>query len=280
MYYATSMRGVPHEPQTQLRMGAPPRAALATTLYPAPSGAGAINDGRRPMTMTNLDTLKRRRAEARTRHDADVSTLARGRQQLAAAQGAIDKLAHEDAEAVSRHARRLEQHARDGGKPGAVPSLVPSDRHLAAQVSAQRTYAAAGQMVAALEVAEHESAEALRVAEAAVHQAAAEALIAEVLRRDVPRLEALRTEVAALELSLRALSGVLPNIPAAISLAASDDLNVSVSELRSRGDINTSVAELSGRVTRGAEQASEWRQRLEQLESGDGGDDTAAEVAA
>jgi len=219
--------------------------------------------------MTNLNTAKRRRAEARARHDADMTTLERGRQQLAAAQGAIDKLAAEDTEAIARHARRLEQHAR-AGKAGGVPSLVPSDKHLAAQVSAQRTHAAAGQMVAALEVPERQSAEALRMADAAVHQAALDQLgleaeeLAAAIERD-------RLALEAAELRLRALRELTGFTPSARALAAMhDDLHVPVFALRSRGDLDTPVGELQGHVNRGAAATAEWQTRLEELEAGDG----------
>lgn len=94
--------------------------------------------------------------QARDRHTADVAALNRGRVRLADAQAQMKQLAAEDAEAIARHAQRLEAQTRSGST-GPVPSLVPTEAQLAARDVASRTLAAVQQMVKSLEVAEAQS---------------------------------------------------------------------------------------------------------------------------
>jgi hypothetical protein len=135
---------------------------------------------------TELSAAKVRFAAATAQHEADVQALERGRGRLADAQAEIDKLVAEDAHAIERHAARLTQQTREG-RDGPLPALVPSDKLLAAQITAQRTLQAAQQMIASLEQAERASRDELAAAEQAVGAAAdavlsaeAEQLLAEV----------------------------------------------------------------------------------------------------
>jgi hypothetical protein len=118
---------------------------------------------------TELDAALAAHTAARARHAADAEALARGRERFAAAADELQRLATLDDEAIARHAKRLEQQTREG-KNGPLPALVPSDKHLAAQIAASRTHAAAQQMVASLEQAEKCSAQELVAAERAEQQ--------------------------------------------------------------------------------------------------------------
>jgi ribosome assembly protein YihI (activator of Der GTPase) len=125
---------------------------------------------------SRLQETAAQEAEAEARHTADADALAHGRSRLADAAAEVARLSGLDDEAVQRHARRLEQDARAGRK-GPLPLLQPSDEHLAKQIAATRTHAAAVQMVASLEQAEKLTAEQLAAATAA-HRAAASAVMA------------------------------------------------------------------------------------------------------
>src|SRR5689334_10462779 len=87
---------------------------------------------------TELPAARAAVAAARTRHDADAAALTLGRERLAAAKSAVDRLANDDAAAITRHAKRLEQQAR-AGNSGPLPQLAPSDRHVAEEIAARRT---------------------------------------------------------------------------------------------------------------------------------------------
>jgi hypothetical protein len=143
-------------------------------------------------TPNNLPAALAARDTARAKHAADAEALERGRERLAATQTDIDRLAAEDAAAVERHARRLEQQTREG-KGGAVPQLIPTDKHLASEVAARRTHAAAVQMVANLEAAENGSRQVLAGAEQRVTEARNALKRAEV-DRIAERIAQLRAE--------------------------------------------------------------------------------------
>jgi hypothetical protein len=112
---------------------------------------------------TELDAALAAHTAARSQHTADADALTRGRERLAAAAAELQRLSTLD-EAIARHAKRLEQQTREG-RNGPLPALVPSDKHLAQQITASRTHAAAQQMVASLESAERAAREALTAAE-------------------------------------------------------------------------------------------------------------------
>ena len=146
--------------------------------------------------------------QAQRQHQADVQALELSRQKLATAQTDLDALAQQDAEAIARHARRLEQQTRDG-KSGPIPQLVPSEKHLAAEIAARRTHAAATAMVENIETAERASAEALRVAEQAV-EASRNAVIRARCNELTEELRALRAREMSLVATLMAVRDVAP----------------------------------------------------------------------
>jgi hypothetical protein len=125
-----------------------------------------------------LDAARAREAEARAAHEGDAEALARGQERLGGAQVEVKRLAEEDADVIARHAARLDQQTREG-KTGPLPLLVLSDKHLAAQITAQRTHAAAVQMVASLEEAAKCSARELTARSAASAAAGAAVKAAE-----------------------------------------------------------------------------------------------------
>jgi hypothetical protein len=83
-------------------------------------------------------------------HQADVAALERGRERLAAAEAEIARIGALNADAVARHAERLERQTREG-VDSAPAALVPSERHLLQEVTAQRTKLATEKMVESLE---------------------------------------------------------------------------------------------------------------------------------
>ena len=229
--------------------------------------------------MTNLDSLRQRCAERRSKLATTVAAIMRNKESAAAAQREVSKVETEEREWIARDAhRRVERALADTGP---APSLVPTDRASLNKRKAELTLAAELQAGATLELTAQTDRKELADAEAALDAAVAEVLIADVLRREVPELAALRAREAAIVASLRALSQVLP-VPPAIAIAAADDLHVPVSQLRGRSDsdINTSVGVLAGHVDRDAEHVTAWRARLEQLKAGDDDDGTSESVAA
>jgi hypothetical protein len=139
--------------------------------------------------MSPLHDAIAHRAAALAAHAADAEALARGRERLAAAQAELDRLTTDDAEAITRHARRLAEQTR-GGYSGPVPVLVPTDAALVALATAQRTHVAAVQMISSLEASELASRHELAAADQAVRAA-------EIARETelVRRLDAKRTQI-------------------------------------------------------------------------------------
>lgn len=186
------------------------------------------------MNSTTLPAAREAAIAARARHDSDCAALARGRERLAEAEAALRRLAADDEAAITRHAKRLEKQTREGSA-GPVPALVPTDKHLAAQITAQRTYAAAVQMVTSLESSESGSAAALAAAEEAL-QAAVLTVLGEEADARAARLEALRREVEEEEQLLgavRDLPGFRPS--RAVYRALRDTLNLPINELSPTG---------------------------------------------
>lgn len=218
--------------------------------------------------------------EAEAAHRANVEALDRAREQLAAARTALDNLAADDEAAVARHARRLEARPRKG-ESGPPPALVPTDKHVAAQITAQRTHSAARLMVANLESAVRESERALATAEEALQSAALNAL-SEEADRMAGELESLRERVEAHERLLgacRDVPGFRPSL--AVFRALRDTVNLPINELNPTGawdrTWNTPV-NMRDRVP--VDASAHWGDRLAALISGKTADPTADAAAA
>jgi hypothetical protein len=234
------------------------------------------------MTLTNTGAarvLTSTRAEivaAQTAHQANTEALARGRERLEAARTEIARLDTANSEAVARHARRLEQHARDG-KSGELPQLMPPDKHIAAEIAARRTFQAATLAVASLEAAEQQSRQALARAEAA-HRDVALAILADEGDALAQRLIDHDAEGEAMRQQLAGLRDLVP--PSALVRRAvflpSDWVNVPLNELReleaaggrhTRLRADTPLNKLD-RDEIAPEAIEHWRARLESLLSG------------
>lgn len=221
-----------------------------------------------------LDEARALEAEAVAEDTAETEALMRGQPRLAEANAEVARLSGLDDEAEQRHARRLENQAREG-KSGPLPMLVPSDKHLAAQISAIHTQRAAMQMVASLEQAKTRSAQKLaaaksahRAAAAAVTDAESEISAAKVLHHEAELLR----EGAVLHgyvaddrnVPLNRLAGHQLSISARVQRALDvlkrveaptlkDDLNKPMSELRRTGPAPSEfLAERRAALTDGA----------------------------
>jgi len=217
-----------------------------------------------------LTAAIKQRDDARAKHEADAAALQLGRSRIAASEAELARLADDDTAAVARHARRLEHQVREG-KSGPLPALVPTEKHLTAERIAQRTLAAAKQMLESLESAERDSACALAEAESALHSAAlavlgeeADAMAAELMR-----------ERAAVERTTTLLQGLLEQrdfTPSrAVYTALGDRINGDpIAPLG--GDWDRPIDELRGlRKPHDAVSAQQfWADRLAALMRGEG----------
>lgn len=219
------------------------------------------------MLPNSLPEVREAVVAARARHNDDSAALARGRERLAASVADLKRIDAEDEAAITRHAQRLEKQTREG-VAGPLPSLVPSDVAIAAQITAQRTEEAARRMVASLEAAESVSRAALIEAEESLRNAVLAAVgdDANQLAREVERL---RCDLKRKEELLSAVRDV-PNFrpSAAVFRALRDDVNMPLADLGHDGDWDTSVADLRLRPTP-VDAATHWRQRIEQLTNGE-----------
>jgi hypothetical protein len=132
------------------------------------------------------------RANAQTVHDANLAALVRGRDRLLSLEIAINELREIERCAIQRHAEQMEGQTR-GGFCGAATPLVMTEEHTTARVTAERTHAAATQMVSSLEAAELTSRQSLADTEAAVKEAAREAARTSV-RADFEELQRLNAQ--------------------------------------------------------------------------------------
>jgi len=219
-------------------------------------------------------------AAARASHDSDLAALELARGQLAAAKAALDHLAADDEAAVARHARRLEARARKG-ESGPPPALVPTEKHVAAQITAQRTHAATRAMLSNLEAAARSSAAALAEAEAALRVAA----FSELSEEADARADALEALWARLEEEVRIL-GAVRDVPGfqpshKVYRALRDSLNLPVSELSPTGSWDKSWNRPVNERDRPPVDAQKfWTDRLASLTTGEGADPAATDVAA
>jgi len=176
------------------------------------------------------------------------------------------------------HAKRLEKQTREGND-GPLPALVPTDTTLAAQITAQRTHAAAAQMLKNLESSARESAAALAEAEQALNSAALAALGAEADAR-AARLETLRAQVEEEERILGAVRDLHFKIPGfypsqAAFRALRDPFHLPVGERSRDPDWNTPVNE------RNAPPAQDhWTDRFAALLAGEDVEPSPTEAAA
>jgi len=220
-------------------------------------------------------------AAARASHESDLAALELGRGQLAAAKAALDHLAADDEAAVARHARRLEARARSG-ESGPPPALVPTEKHVAAQITAQRTHAATRAMLSNLEAAARSSAAALAEAEATLKSAAdAEHIerLERLARKVIADESALEAQRELLRAGLDAVPGVKPPLNA--HRALHDGLNLPVTELGPTGswdkDWNTPI---DARGVLPVDAREYWTARYQQSLTGEDADPTVADVAA
>lgn len=218
---------------------------------------------------------------ARARHDEDAAALNLARARVAEARAALDRLASDDADAIARHARRLESAAR-AGKSGPLPQLAPSDRHVAEEIAARRTLQAAQQMLSNLEAADRESSRALAAAEEALRDAALDTIGREDAARlaaELMQAESRVEEIKALLTAVREVPGIGPHLPVNVHVALRDDLNTPINQIPARGDFARPVNEVRVRPTPAAA-AAHWRDRLAALTGGEGADPPATDVAA
>lgn len=228
----------------------------------------------------SLPAARAATAAARARHAADVAALTRGRERLAASATELKRLAAEDEAAVARHAQRLEKQTR-AGDAGPVPQLLPSDKHLAAEIAARRTHQAARQMLASLESAARQSAPELAQAEEALRSAVL-AEIGEEAARMAHELVQARTQVEQLEALLNAcreIPDIGPHLAVNVHVALRDDLNTPINLIPDRGDFARPVGEVRLRPTP-VNASTHWEQRIEQLLTGAGTEPTSTSVAA
>ena len=85
----------------------------------------------------SIRTALAARDAAGHRHTQNVQALERAGQARAAAQSECQRLAAQDDAAIDRAAKRLEAQVREGGS-GPLPQVTPSDRHVLAQMIADR----------------------------------------------------------------------------------------------------------------------------------------------
>jgi len=216
--------------------------------------------------MTNLDTLKRRRAEARAKLDATVAALVRGKEAATAAQAKVNQRATERAAWIERYSRKVEAHLTAGAS-GPAPAPVADAKALQTQLTDEANAAATAAALKRIEAAECAARADLEAADRAVHAAALAQLgvEAEELAGEIERL---RSDLEAKELRLRALRDVPDFRPTPRMLVAmGDDTLVPVNLLRARGDFDAPVSELAGHTHRGAAETEAWQARLAELVS-------------
>jgi hypothetical protein len=234
------------------------------------------------MKPTTLAAAREAAAAARERHETDAAALARGHEQVAATEAELTRVQATDAAAVARHAKRLEAHVRSG-ESGALPALVPTEKDVAAQISAQRTHAAALEMLASLEEAEQQSRRVHANAEAALQDAVAAAIGAEAVAL-AAELEIARTRVEVLEARLNAarqVPGIAPYLVTTVHIALHDDINTPVNLLRDRRlEVDRPLSEIGTPTTSDEDAAAHWSQRLEQLRTGEGLESPASIASA
>ncbi len=231
------------------------------------------------MKPTSLSTAREAAVSARARQTQDSAALARGRDRLATSKAELARLTADDAAAITRHAKRLEKQTREGAA-GPLPALVPTDKHVAAEITAQRTHAAAVQMLASLESAARASSAALADAEEALRSAVLERLGEEAARM-AAELDQARARVEELEALLNAcreLPDIAPHLSVGVHVALRDDLNTPINLIPDRGDFARPVGEVRMRPTP-VDASAHWRARIEQLLSGSD-DPTSTSVAA
>lgn len=129
------------------------------------------------------------------------------------------------------------------GESGPPPALVPSDKHVAAQVSAQRTHAATVQLVTNLEAAECESKATAAAAEEAFQNAVLDAIGEEAGRMadEHARTLAQAQQLEALLNACRELPGIERHLPSTVFIAIGDDLNTPVDQIAARGVFATPI---------------------------------------
>jgi hypothetical protein len=162
------------------------------------------------------------RAAARERHAKNVAAVERGKERVALAQTELDRVKQEDQEAVARHARRMEEAVR-ASRGGPIPTLTPSDKHIIASLTAERTCTAARQMLASLEAAVALSRAELTQADEAVASAVRAVVAAEAqsmaaqIEDHEKQATRLREQLVALEQSSSVGFAVIAGSPAALT---------------------------------------------------------------
>lgn len=232
----------------------------------------------RPVGQLSLADALVARDEAARRHAVNIQAVERARQARAAAQAECARLADQDEAAIERTARRLDAHIREGDS-GPLPQVTPTDRHVLAQMIADRTLKAAERAVTSLEADAERSAEELSRTECALGLVRGAAVVARV-RELLSELEQIRTRETEI---VRLVAVIRTGDYGAVSLPREASAAVNYPPARPTADgiiggaidINTPIGgspELNERAR------AYWREYLEQLE-GESSTSAPAEAA-
>lgn len=218
------------------------------------------------------------RDAAGRRHAQNVQALERAQQARAAAQAECARLAAQDDAAIERAAKRLEAQVREGDT-GPLPQVTPSDRHVVAQMIADRTLKAAERAVASLEADAQRSAEDLRQAEAAI-RAARNAAFAERAMAITRDLAAVRDEERRLVALLAALISREVPLPEEVRIAVTSNPRPSIEWMSGGAHLASPSAPIGGEPALFAEGNSYWDEFIEHLERDEPMSNSAAAEAA
>lgn len=218
------------------------------------------------------------RDAAGRRHAQNVQALERAQQARAAAQAECARLAAQDEAAIERAAKRLEAQIREGNA-APLPQVTPSDRHVIAQMIADRTLKAAERAAASLEADTQRSAEDLRQAEVAI-RAARNAALAERAMAITRDLTAVRDEERRLVALLAALISREVPLPEEVRTAVTSKPRPSIDWIRGGAYLASASAPIGGEPALFAESNSHWDEFIEQLESAEPSPTSAVEEAA